>query len=62
MVTSEVCRPGGNPIELVWSLTNRHGNFKSDLSIVGESMRLPSVKKFRVGYKIAAAVSMLFWS
>jgi ABC-type transporter MlaC component len=47
MVTSEVTRPGGNRIEVVWSLTNRHGNFKiSDLSIGGESMRLAQREEF----------------
>jgi phospholipid transport system substrate-binding protein len=41
VVASEINRPDGNRVEIVWSLINRHGNFKiTDLSIGGVSMRV----------------------
>jgi phospholipid transport system substrate-binding protein len=44
---SDVSRSGGNPVALVWSLINRHGNFKiADLSIGGESMRVTQREEF----------------
>ncbi|HEV8030189.1 MAG TPA: ABC transporter substrate-binding protein [Stellaceae bacterium] len=47
VVTSEISRPGGNSVELVWSLINRHGQFKiTDLSIGGESMRVTQREEF----------------
>jgi len=47
VVTSEISRPDGNRVELVWSLINRHGNFKiTDLSIGGESMRVTQREEF----------------
>ena len=47
VVTSEIARPDGNRVELVWSLINRHGNFKiTDLSIGSESMRVTQREEF----------------
>jgi phospholipid transport system substrate-binding protein len=47
VVMSDVSRSGGNPVALVWSLINRHGNFKiADLSIGGESMRVTQREEF----------------
>jgi ABC-type transporter MlaC component len=47
LVNSEITRPGGNRIELVWSLINRHGNFKiTDLKIGGESLRVTQREDF----------------
>jgi len=40
VVDSQISRPDGNSVEVVWSLINRHGNFKiTDLAIGGVSMR-----------------------
>lgn len=47
LVTSEITSPDGNRLEVVWSLINRHGNFKiTDLSIGGESMRVTQREDF----------------
>ena len=47
VVSSEISRPDGNRVEVVWSLINRHGNFKiTDLSIGGESMRVTQREDF----------------
>jgi phospholipid transport system substrate-binding protein len=47
VVTTEISRPDGNRVELVWSLINRHGNFKiTDLSVGGESMRVTQREEF----------------
>ncbi len=47
VVTSEISRSNGDRIELVWSLINRHGNFKiNDLSIGGASMRVTQREDF----------------
>ena len=47
IVNSEITRPGGNSIAVVWSLINRHGNFKiNDLSVGGTSMRLAQREEF----------------
>lgn len=47
VVTSAISRPGGNSVELVWTLINRHGQFKiADLSIGGESMRVTQRDEF----------------
>ena len=46
-VNSEITRPGGNSIAVVWSLINRHGNFKiNDVSVGGTSMRLAQREAF----------------
>ena len=46
-VSSEIIRPDGSRIQLVWSLINRHGNFKiADLSIGGESLRVTQREDF----------------
>jgi phospholipid transport system substrate-binding protein len=47
IVSSEIVRPDGNPIQVDWYLVNRHGKLKiSDMVIAGNSMKLGQRNEF----------------
>ena len=47
VVSSEIVRPDGNPIQVDWYVVNRHGKYKiSDMVVAGNSMKVGQRNEF----------------